>query len=190
MTQDRPPGSSTPIHKVRENLVYHNRFVDVFDDPVIFADGSDGSFLRIVESAGRPGVAMLALCDDQIALVRVYRYALGSWEWAIPRGFAHSHDADASARAELAEELGWEPDELIPIGTVTPNSGLLTSNVQLYLARYATIANIQEDRREVAEVKWIDIKALRSEIVSGHMKDTFTLSALTCAQAHGHLGSM
>jgi hypothetical protein len=34
-------------------------------------------------------------------------------------------------RAELTEELGREPDELIPIGTVTPNSGLLACKVKL-----------------------------------------------------------
>lgn len=187
VTEDRPPETVVPVHRLHDNLVYRNQFAAIYDDPVAFADGSEGSFLRIVESDGRPGVAVLALCAGRVALVRVYRYPQGSWEWAVPRGFAHGDEADTSALAELAEELGREPDELIPIGAVTPNSGLLASKVRLYLARYSTTVTAPADRREVAEVKWIDTKALYAEIANGEIEDVFTLSALTCAQARGHI---
>lgn len=185
MTGEQSSGDAVPIRRVEENLAYRNQFAAIYDDPVVFADGSKGSYLRVVESGGRPGVAILAICDAQIALVLTYRYALGSWEWAIPRGFAHGNDANNSARAELAEELGEEPEDLIPIGTVTPNSGLLAGHVELFLARYATTVDKPTDRNEVAEVKWISAEALHDEIASGQIKDTFTLSAITCAQARG-----
>jgi ADP-ribose pyrophosphatase len=186
VTGDHPSGSRVPaIRRISEKIVYSNRFATVYDDPVVFADGSEGSYLRIVESDGKPGVAMLAVCGDRVALVLTYRYALTSWEWAVPRGFAHDDDASMSARAELAEELGREPDNLIPIGTVTANSGLLTGRVELFLAQYATTVSEPADHKEVAEVKWISIKALHHEIASGQIMDAFTLSAITCAQAHG-----
>jgi 8-oxo-dGTP pyrophosphatase MutT (NUDIX family) len=188
VTGEDPSGGAVPIRRIRENAVYRNRFAAVYDDPVAFADGSEGSYLRIVESDGRPGVAMLAVCEDQVALVRTYRYPLASWEWAVPRGFAHGDDASRSAGAELAEELGHEPDDLIPIGTVTPNSGLLASRVTLFLARYATAVSEPTDRREVAEVRWIGFKAPYGEIASGQIIDAFTLSAVTCAQARGLIG--
>lgn len=188
MTNHRLPGSAVPgIHRIRENLIYRNRFATIYDDPVTFVDGSEGSYLRIVESDGKPGVAMLAVCDGQIALVRTYRYPLASWEWAIPRGHAHGDDTNRSARAELAEEIGQEPNELISIGTVTPNSGLLAGQVELFLARYSTAVSNPADRREVADVKWIDIAALYDEIANDQIKDSFTLSAITCAQARGLL---
>ena len=128
---------------------------------------------------------MLPVCEDQIALVLTYRYALASWEWAVPRGFAHGDDASQSARAELAEELGREPEELISIGKVAPNSGLLAGHVELFLARYSTTVSEPMDRNEIADVKWISTKALNEEIVSGQIIDGFTLSAITCAQARG-----
>lgn len=184
-----PSGAPPAIRRLSERVVYSNEFAAVYDDPVVFADGSAGNYLRVVESDGNPGVAMLAVCDNQIALVLTYRYALASWEWAVPRGFAIPGDtgknADRSARAELAEELGEEPDDLIPIGTVAPNSGLLSSRVQLFLARYATTISKPKDRKEVGEVMWISTKALHDKIASGEITDAFTLSAVTCAQARG-----
>ena len=188
MTGNRPSGSPAPtIRRVSENVVYSNQFATVYDDPVVFADGSAGSYLRIVESDGKPGVAMLPVCDGQVALVLTYRYALDSWEWAVPRGFAHGDDASESARAELEEELGRQPDDLTPIGTVTPNSGLLTGRVELFFARYATTVSEPTDRKEVADVKWISTKTLYDQIASGQVTDAFTLSAVICAQAHGFI---
>jgi 8-oxo-dGTP pyrophosphatase MutT (NUDIX family) len=157
----------------------------VYDDQVVFPGGNEGRYLRIVESDGRPGVAMLAICGTQVALVRIFRYPLASWEWAIPRGYSHDDDASGSARAELAEELGQEPDQLTSLGTVTPNSGMLTSRVELFLANYTTATGKPMDQKEVAAIKWIDMKILYDEIANGEIQDAFTLSALTCAQARG-----
>lgn len=184
MTENGSPCSKpAKIRRLSENVAYSNRFATIYDDPVIFPNGSEGSYLRIVEAGGKPGVAMLAVCNDQVALVLTYRYALGSWEWAVPRGFAHGDDPSISARAELVEELGREPDDLVPIGTVTPNSGLLAGHVKLFLARYATTVSQPSDRNEIADVKWISTKTLYDEIANGQIMDAFTLSAVTCAQA-------
>jgi len=155
------------IRRIRENVVYRNGFAALYDDPVVFPDGTEGSYLRIVESDGDPGVAVLAVCADR----------------GVPRGFAHGGDPAATARDELTEELGREPDSLIPIGAVTPNSGLLASRVEVFLAHYATPASVPQDTREVAAVRWIAMSDLAGEIASGAIQDAFTLSAVTCALA-------
>jgi 8-oxo-dGTP pyrophosphatase MutT (NUDIX family) len=184
VTRDYPPGKKAPIiRRLSQKVAYSNRFATIYDDPVVFPDDSQGSYLRIVEAGGKPGVAMLPICRNQVALVLTYRYPLGSWEWAIPRGFAHGDDASSSARAELVEELGREPEDLISIGTVTPNSGLLASRVELFLARYATLVTEPTDRNEIADVKWVTTKELHDKITSGQITDAFTLSSVTCAQA-------
>jgi 8-oxo-dGTP pyrophosphatase MutT (NUDIX family) len=128
---------------------------------------------------------MLPVCGKQIGLVRTYRYPLASWEWALPRGYAHGEDTGRSARIELAEELGREPDNLTFIGIVTPNSGVLASHVELFVAHYETVAIKPMDPQEIAKVKWITLKKLYNEITAGQIKDAFTLSALACAQARG-----
>jgi 8-oxo-dGTP pyrophosphatase MutT (NUDIX family) len=187
MTPDVPAAKAIPVSRIAENVVYRNRFVTVYDDPVAFIDGSRGSYLRIVESNGSPGVAMLAVAAGQVALVHTYRYAIGAWEWGIPRGFAHGEDSEESARAELVEELGEEPVHIAEIGRIAPNSGLLASVVHLFLARYTEPVSEPTDRDEVTEVRWLPTLELFREIAAGRITDGFTLSAVGCATCRGLL---
>ena len=131
------------------------------------------------------GAAALAMCGERIALVQVYRYPLKEWEWGVPRGFGHGDDAMASARAELVEELGAEPDELVDLGQVTPNSGLLTGWVQMVLARYEVEIAAPVDVDEIGAVRWVDLATLRAEIVEGGIRDGFTLATLAAAAVRG-----
>lgn len=181
------------ITRRRECLVYENRFASVYDDDVAHPDGREGRYLRIVEAGGRPGAAALAVCGNRVALVRVYRYPTGEWEWAIPRGFAHGDDPLATARAELVEELGAEPVDLVELGRVYPNSGLLAGWVQLVLARYDTEVVSPLDTAEIAAVRWVDLATLQAEITDGRVEggvrrrieDGFTLAALGAATVRG-----
>jgi 8-oxo-dGTP pyrophosphatase MutT (NUDIX family) len=184
---DTSGDAQPPIRMVREREVFGNRFVTVYDDDVLLPGDRAGRFLRIVEAGGCPGAAILASCRDQYALVQQYRYPLGSWEWAIPRGFAHGDDPRESALAELREEIGGEPDELTELGIVSSNSGLLAGRVHLFHARYAEAIADPADKDEVSAVRWVDLPALLAEIASGELIDSFTLSAITLAAARGEL---
>jgi hypothetical protein len=165
------------IRRLGENCILSNRFITLFDDDVSFGDGSRGRYLRIVESGGDPGVAALALCAESIALVRAYRYPIGAWEWGIPRGFAHGQSSELSIRAELVEELGQEPEHLEPLGTVTPNSGLLASVVCLFIATYRTPVTSPASK-EISETRWATTAQVLDEIRAGHIIDGFTLAAV------------
>ena len=176
-----------PIRMAREREVYGNRFVTVFDDEVVLPGNLPGRYLRIVQSGGRPGVAMLASSGDRYALVQTYRYPISNWEWGIPRGFAHGDDPCESARAELIEELGAPPAGITLLGTVTPNSGLLADRVHIFHAGYNREVAEPLDADEVVKVRWVDIQTLLAEIAAGEIVDAFTLAAVTLAAASRHL---
>ncbi|HEX3731477.1 MAG TPA: NUDIX hydrolase [Mycobacteriales bacterium] len=175
------------ISREAERKVYENAFVTVFDDDVRFADGRPGRYVRIVEAGGKPGVAMLAVCGNAIALVRTYRYTVQRFEWGIPRGFGQNVDPDNSALAELTEELGAAPDRLEPVAVMSPNSGLLATNVHLYFAQYSRMSTTPNDGREVSVVRWIDWALLLDEIAAGEISDGFTLAAVGVATSRGLL---
>jgi 8-oxo-dGTP pyrophosphatase MutT (NUDIX family) len=179
--------SDREITLVAECEVYRNRFVTVYDDDVSVGGTRPGRYLRIVESGGRPGVAVLAECRGTFALVRTYRYALGSWEWGIPRGYAHGDDPLASAAAELDEELGGPPYDVVPLGVVAPNSGMLTARVRLFYARYDQPVATPADVHEVAEVRWLDLASLLAEIADQRIIEGFTMAAVAAALARGLL---
>jgi ADP-ribose pyrophosphatase len=179
------PTRGDPIRTDQTRVAYRNRFVTVYDDAVTFSDNEPGTHLRVVEGDGDPGVVALAMCAGRIALVRVYRYPLRQWEWGLVRGGGHGPDARVSVVAELREELGREPDAVEPLGAVHPNSGLLASTVQLFLAHYTTEAHLPLDRREVAEVRWERPERVRAEILDGEILDGFTLAAFGTAVLRG-----
>jgi 8-oxo-dGTP pyrophosphatase MutT (NUDIX family) len=182
LTSDKQSSEEIPIKRIVEHVVYRNRFITVYDDPVIFNNGAQGTYVKIVESDGLPGVAALPLAGDQVGLVRTYRYALGAWEWGIPRGFAHGGDPKESAKIELVEEIGIEPQELIPLGQISPNSSLLASVVSLFIARYSSpVITSLIDTFEIADVRWLPTVELLSEIAAGTITDGFTLAAVCSA---------
>jgi 8-oxo-dGTP pyrophosphatase MutT (NUDIX family) len=181
-------GARPPVHRLREVRAYGNSFVDVFDDEVEFANGIRGRYLRIVHAGGsHAGVVLLAVHGEFVALVRTYRYPAGAWEWGLPRGFASDTDPLATARAELREEVGVTARELRPIGSFTPDSGLLASRVTVMLAMVDHMSGRPEDELEVAEVRWVRTADLWAMAADGRIEDGITLAALTLAQANGAL---
>lgn len=175
------------IEQAAEREVFANDYVTVYDDDVLFGGVFPGRYLRIVERDGKPGAAMLARCGDRFALVRTFRYPLGDFEWGIPRGFAQGDDPQATARGELAEELGGAPTAIIPLGVVAPNSGLLASRVHLFLADFTSEVAAPTDTGEVLAIRWLGLPELLKEIAADRVTDAFTLSALTAATARGLL---
>ena len=171
-----------PIRRSRERLVHENAYVRVYDDDVTFADGSAGRYVRIEPAGQGPGAVVLALHEGRIALVRTYRYPIGDWQWALPRGFAHGTDPLVTARAELAEETGVQDADLRVIGAVTPDSGVQAHRVMVVLADVHRLPDGGPPDDEVAEVRWASVDELESEIADGAIEDGFTLAVLGLAR--------
>ncbi|MEU7908532.1 NUDIX hydrolase [Actinoplanes sp. NPDC049118] len=182
------PSARPRIRQVAERKVFENDYISVFNDDVLIVGEFPAQHLKIVERDGKPGAAVLARCRDRYALVLNDRYPTGAWEWGIPRGFAHSGDPEHTARSELAEELGGLPSRLVPLGIVTPNSGLLASRVHVFLAEFDEQVSAPADPTEIALVRWIGLPELYDEIADGRITDGFTLSALTLATVRRLLG--
>jgi len=176
-----------PVRRVRGILAYDNPYVKVYDDEVIFADGSPGKYLRITGAVDGPGVVILALCDGTVGMVRTYRYPVGAWQWALPRGFSQDADPLVTAAAELREELGVEATELRLLGTFTPDSGVLAQHVAVVAAEVHDPHGSPEDVEEVAETRWTTTADLWTAIASKEVDDGMTMAAMALARAHGIL---
>lgn len=175
------------IRRIRERSVYRNPHVEVFDDEVEFGGLVRGSYVRIRPGGLGAGVVVIAKGSLGIAMVLTYRYPIADWEWALPRGFGQDESPLRTAEAELQEELGLSALSYTQLGSLTPDSGLMESEVAVVLAQVAAAELAPSDKREVRATRWVTLENLKQEIARGDIRDGFTMAALCLAQAQGAL---
>lgn len=185
---------NSQIKRLEARIAYEeadNPWVCLYFDRVQFPDGKIGRYNRLVMSEGRPGVVILPLRAGRVGLVQQYRYPIARTLWELPRGFGESADPRSDAQRELREELGVDGADLIDLGTLHPDSGLVETEVHVYLAK-CHAGEIDgsglADGHEISGIRWIAVSQLWDEIAEGRITDAFTLSAVAKAMARGLLG--
>lgn len=166
----------------------HGDWVQIYVDRDPESDGP--GFVRIDEQYGAPGVAVLPIRDRSIGLCMLDRHNLQRTVLEVPRGFGDKGGGPRSdAVRELEEETGIRVTqaELIELGTVVPNSGLLSSEVELYAVLVEDETHIGEiqDVREVQSFDWYPLPDVYRWIATGELNDAFTHSALLRAALQG-----
>lgn len=133
---EAPKGPNSP-----QSIVFANEVLEVLTCPVVTADGLEIPEYLVVKPRHCPedlvtGAAVLATVDGNIALLTIYRPALGRAVLEIPRGFRDPGETPLEAAVrELREETGLHcPCELEPLGEIYPESGVLRAKIALFLA--------------------------------------------------------
>ncbi len=74
--------------------------------------------------------------DEQVLMVRQYRYGAKKMTLETPAGLVDPTDASpaAAARRELLEETGCTAESIIPIGVVDPNPAIQNNRFHIFLA--------------------------------------------------------
>ncbi|MGW2597982.1 NUDIX hydrolase [Streptomyces klenkii] len=180
---DTAAGASAPV-----GVVYADRFVTLVRDAVRFPGGALGLYLRMLSTAASPGAVVLPLTTTgDVVLVEHYRHATRSWHWEVPRGMgAPGATGVESAVRELAEEIGAEATELISLGRVHPDSGLLGDHVELFAARIAGFGppETSEGIRRIVTRPWSEVSGM---VAAGEITCGFTIAVLTRALLNGLL---
>lgn len=128
---------------VRRRLGAENQKFEVYFDKIVGPNGQViDDFLivrpRILLDAKIGGVVVLPIRDGKVGLMRGYRHQFDQCVWQAPSGFVEpGESAAATARRELEEEtaLTCDPDDLLDLGTMMPDAGLIESRVALFAAR-------------------------------------------------------
>ncbi len=142
----------------------------------------DGKFHYVVENKADNGAAVLALLEGEAFLMlRLKRAAHPGIQQEIPRGYGEPDETSlACARRELAEETGYLVDEsqLSLLGQLKPNSAILASTIDLYLARVKHSDLSQQRDDEADAVERVSVAEMRQRLREGEIQDSFTLAAL------------
>jgi ADP-ribose pyrophosphatase YjhB (NUDIX family) len=134
-------GDHPPVRLLARRPGCENRRFSVYLDHIV--DEATGvevdNFLVVAPHCRRDdliaGVAVVAVRDGRIALLRPYRHPLGRAAYELPRGFVDEGEAPAAAALrELREETGWDADpaDVRPLGVCAPEAGIIRARVALF----------------------------------------------------------
>lgn len=123
-------------------LICENSQFELFFDHVKTREGFNVSDYLVVAPKRKAdniniGVAVLPIIDGEYALIKVYRHAIQDYSWEIPNGFVDDGEKSIeSAKRELEEEPGLycEKDNILPLGFVTSDAGILAARMNLFVA--------------------------------------------------------
>lgn len=168
-------------------IVFKNKFLTVVQDRVENTHGSDFLYLRLLSGEFDPtGVAILPITSERkVVLLQHYRHATGAWHWEIPRGYCDSQDSERAVSRELKEELGISPLEIVDLGFVYTNTGLMSERVRLFLAEVGRGSYSPADETEgvmIRDIREFSIDELEGMVSDGTITDSFTLAAILRAR--------
>lgn len=121
-------------------IAYQDPYLRLVRDAVVFPDGSPGIHHRVLSNTHPSGTAVLPIYDDRLVLIRHFRHPSRRWHWEIPRGAIEpGSDPETTARTEIAEEIGGEIRELVPLGLIYGATSLVSGAVAIYMAKLSRL---------------------------------------------------
>ena len=140
----------------------------------------------------RGGACIVALTpENDVYLVRQFRYALGKELWELPAGkleAAEAADPMSAARRELAEECGLVAESILDIGPVYPSVGYDSEIIYCYLARGLTPCEMHLDEDEFLTPVKMPLAEAVEMVMRGEIPDSKTGMCLLKVQRMLDLG--
>ena len=161
---------------LRSSHPWTGRRIGVRVDEVERTDGHRTS-REIVEHPG--AVAMLAWTGERLAVVRQWRHATGQALLEIPAGTLEPDETpEATARRELAEEVGLAASSWVEGPRFYTAPGFCTELMHLYLATDLTDAAGESDADEQLEPDWLTLDDALAAIDDGRIMDAKTIAGI------------
>lgn len=148
--------------------VYGDPFINVRVDQVIRPDGNDGQHVVVFM---KPGVCVLAIDEDNnLYLTREFHYGVGRYSLeAVSGGIDSGEQADATAKRELAEELGLIAESWEAVGSVDPFTTIVVSPTRTYIARGLTRTASNPEGTELIETVVMPLAEAVDRVNSGEI---------------------
>ena len=193
----------------RPGVVCEDQYWLWIRDVVISPQGYRHTYNRIVwktdlERVG--GAAALPIIikgnTEEIVVQLAFRHATNGWELEMPRGASKVNETPMeTAKREVLDETGFETDNLVYLGSITPDSGVVASVVPIYLGKVTLEQETKQDKTEAIKGKYtFTLKELMEGLKQGYMeleidgqitrvpiRDPFLTYALLMSQYKGYL---
>lgn len=139
-----------------------------------------------------PGASAVVpfLSDDEVLLIRQYRWAAGGEIYEVPAGkLDPGEDPETCARRELEEETGWRAGRCEHLATIYTTPGFTDEQIHLFAGRDLTPATQNLEHDEIIELVPMRLDAALEMVWRGELPDAKSALALIhVARQLGRLG--
>lgn len=154
---------------LRSTRAFAGRLISLRVDEVERPDGGHAT-REIVEHPG--AVAILAWDGARLAMVRQWRHAAGDVLLEIPAGTTEDGEEPlATARRELAEEMGVAADTWVRGPAFYTAPGFCTERVTLFLATDLREVEAEAPDDEQIERAWLPLRDAADSVEDGRIAD-------------------
>ncbi|WP_085523474.1 NUDIX hydrolase [Tuberibacillus sp. Marseille-P3662] len=171
---------------IQSKDIYQGKVINLQVDDVELPDG--GTSKR--ELVKHPGaVAVIAVTKDgRLVLVRQYRKALEKTIYEIPAGKLEPGEApEVTARRELAEETGFQCDQLEPLVSFYTSPGFADELVHVFYTDTLTDGEQQLDDDEFLDQHEVTVDEALQMIAAQTIHDAKTVYAVQYLQLKKHI---
>jgi len=160
--------------RVSSERIYQGKIVALRKDTVRLPNGREAQ-REVIEHPG--AVAVLAVTeDDQVVMVRQFRYPLNQTLWELPAGKLERGEApETAALRELAEETGYQAGDVRKLYAFYTTPGFTDEHLHLYHATMLTSGEQSPDDDEFVECALFSRANLQDMIAAGEIIDAKTL---------------
>lgn len=167
--------------QLNSQSIYNGIIIHVKKDEVLCENGMT-SYRECVSAPG--GVAILAVVDGKVLLVKQYRYVVQEETIELPAGkIEPNEDLAICALRELEEETGYSAEKMEKLFTFYPTPGFCSEVLHIYEAKnifkLETPKAMDED--EVINSYFLDLKEAYKQVLDGTIKDSKTMIAIQYA---------
>ena len=163
--------------RIDTKAIYEGRIIKVRVDTVKLPGARETS-REVVEHAA--SVVMVPIDDeDNVILVRQYRYAVGRALLEAPAGMVEPSESPGDcAQRELQEEIGYRAKFMRPLGGFWSSPGFCTEYMYAFLAKGLLPSRLSADDDESIHVEKFPLSAITRLIRVGEIEDAKTIAAL------------
>ncbi|WP_373209334.1 NUDIX hydrolase [Allofournierella massiliensis] len=138
------------------------------------------------------GACIAALSDEnEVYLVRQFRYAFGQELWELPAGkLEKGEDPFAAARRELGEECGLTAEHFVDLGPVYPTVGYCSEIIYCWAAIGLAPCDMHLDEDEFLTPEKVPFDKAVEMVLSGEIRDGKTVAALLKIKALRDAGKL
>lgn len=173
------------VERTDRQLAYKNRWMTVWEDEVLFQDGSAGIY-GVVD---KPDFSLIVPWDGLgFYLVEQYRYPVNGRYWEFPQGSLESvTDIDVLdvARIELKEETGLIAESFEVLGKLFEAYGFSNQGFTVFLATQLIQSQTNLEVSEMGMVcRRFELREIWDLIDGGLMRDAPSIAALALVSRH------